>query len=104
MPHPSPVARVGQFPKPVQQPLACVGPCLVDPPVHQRLLPADSHGWVYQTPSNTTNQHNRSTTLNGSFTSSPEPWAEWHWEGSRVDGTRLDLRGVTIFGVRDGRI
>jgi ketosteroid isomerase-like protein len=31
-------------------------------------------------------------------------WAEWHWEGSRVDGTRLDMRGVTIFGVRDGRI
>jgi hypothetical protein len=30
--------------------------------------------------------------------------AEWHWEGSRVDGTRLNLRGVTIFGARDGRI
>jgi ketosteroid isomerase-like protein len=31
-------------------------------------------------------------------------WAEWHWRGTRVDGTRLDMRGVTIFGVRDGRI
>jgi ketosteroid isomerase-like protein len=31
-------------------------------------------------------------------------WAEWHWHGTRTDGTRLDMRGVTIFGVRDGRI
>jgi hypothetical protein len=27
-------------------------------------------------------------------------WAEWHWQGTRTDGTRLDMRGVTIFGVR----
>ena len=31
-------------------------------------------------------------------------WAEWHWQGTRIDGTRLDMRGVTIFGVRDDRI
>jgi hypothetical protein len=31
-------------------------------------------------------------------------WAEWHWHGTRADGSRLDMRGVTIFGVRDGRI
>jgi ketosteroid isomerase-like protein len=31
-------------------------------------------------------------------------WAEWHWHGTRTDGTRLDMRGVTIFGVRDDRI
>ena len=31
-------------------------------------------------------------------------WAEWHWHGTRADGTRLDMRGVTIFGVRDDRI
>ena len=31
-------------------------------------------------------------------------WAEWHWQGTRTDGTRLDMRGVTIFGVRDDRI
>ena len=31
-------------------------------------------------------------------------WGEWHWHGTRGDGTRLDMRGVTIFGVRDGRI
>jgi hypothetical protein len=31
-------------------------------------------------------------------------WAEWHWHGTRTDGTRLDMRGVAIFGVRDDRI
>jgi hypothetical protein len=31
-------------------------------------------------------------------------WAEWHWHGTRTDGTRLDMRGVTIFGVRDDRV
>jgi ketosteroid isomerase-like protein len=31
-------------------------------------------------------------------------WAEWHWHGTRIDGTRLDMRGVTIFGIRDDRL
>jgi hypothetical protein len=31
-------------------------------------------------------------------------WAEWHWHGTREDGTLLDIRGVTIFGIRDDRI
>jgi ketosteroid isomerase-like protein len=31
-------------------------------------------------------------------------WSEWRWTGTRKDGTRLDVRGVTITGVRDGRI
>jgi ketosteroid isomerase-like protein len=31
-------------------------------------------------------------------------WAEWHWSGTYADGTRLAMRGVTIFGVRDDRI
>jgi hypothetical protein len=31
-------------------------------------------------------------------------WAEWHWSGTRVDGTRLDMRGVTIFGIGEDRI
>lgn len=31
-------------------------------------------------------------------------WAEWHWTGTRADGSRLDLRGVTLFGVRDDRL
>jgi hypothetical protein len=30
--------------------------------------------------------------------------AEWHWRSTRTDGTRLDMRGVTIFGVRDDRV
>src|SRR4051812_25273140 len=25
-------------------------------------------------------------------------WTEWHWHGTRVDGTPFDMRGVTIFG------
>jgi ketosteroid isomerase-like protein len=31
-------------------------------------------------------------------------WAEWHWQGTKEDGSPLDERGVTIFGIRDGRI
>jgi ketosteroid isomerase-like protein len=31
-------------------------------------------------------------------------WAEWHWTGNRTDGSRLEMRGVTIFGVHDDRI
>lgn len=26
-------------------------------------------------------------------------WAEWEWSGTRRDGTRLTLRGVTILGI-----
>ncbi len=31
-------------------------------------------------------------------------WTEWAWTGTRTDGTRLNTRGVILFGVRDGRI
>ena len=31
-------------------------------------------------------------------------WAEWRWTGTRADGTHLDARGVTIFGVEEGRL
>jgi ketosteroid isomerase-like protein len=31
-------------------------------------------------------------------------WSEWRWFGTRADGSRLDVRGVTLFGVEDGRI
>ena len=27
-------------------------------------------------------------------------WAEWYWHGTRADGTRLEMRGVTIFGIQ----
>jgi ketosteroid isomerase-like protein len=33
-----------------------------------------------------------------------EEWAEWIWQGTKEDGTPLEERGVTIFGIRDGRI
>ena len=29
-------------------------------------------------------------------------WAEWNWHGTRADATPLVMRGVTVFGVRDG--
>jgi ketosteroid isomerase-like protein len=31
-------------------------------------------------------------------------WTEWHWTGTRADRSPLDIRGVTLFGIRDGRI
>lgn len=31
-------------------------------------------------------------------------WAEWHWQGTKADGSPLDERGATIMGIRDGRI
>lgn len=26
-------------------------------------------------------------------------WAEWHWSGTRPDGSALEMRGVTVLGV-----
>jgi ketosteroid isomerase-like protein len=31
-------------------------------------------------------------------------WGEWIWRGTKEDGAPLDERGVTIVGIRDGRI
>jgi ketosteroid isomerase-like protein len=31
-------------------------------------------------------------------------WSEWHWQGTHSDGTTLDMAGVIVCGVRDGRI
>jgi hypothetical protein len=31
-------------------------------------------------------------------------WSEWRWQGTRGDGSLLDMAGVIICGVRDGRI
>ena len=31
-------------------------------------------------------------------------WSEWRWTGSRADAAPLDMRGVTIFRIKDGRI
>jgi ketosteroid isomerase-like protein len=31
-------------------------------------------------------------------------WSEWHWQGTQSDGTPLDMAGVIVCGVREGRI
>jgi limonene-1,2-epoxide hydrolase len=31
-------------------------------------------------------------------------WSEWHWTGTRANEARLDIRGVTLFGIQDDRI
>jgi limonene-1,2-epoxide hydrolase len=31
-------------------------------------------------------------------------WSEWHWTGTRASEAPLDVRGVTLFGIEDGRI
>ena len=31
-------------------------------------------------------------------------WSEWRWRGHRSDGSPLDMAGVIVCGVRDGRI
>ena len=31
-------------------------------------------------------------------------WAEWEWQGTRQDKSKLLMRGVTIMGIEDGKI
>ena len=31
-------------------------------------------------------------------------WTEWHWTGTRAEGAPLDMRGVTLFRIANGRI
>lgn len=31
-------------------------------------------------------------------------WSEWSWTGTRTDGQDFQVRGVTLFEVRDGKI
>jgi hypothetical protein len=31
-------------------------------------------------------------------------WAEWHWQGTRTSGSALNLRGVSVTGLRNGII
>ena len=33
-----------------------------------------------------------------------EVWSEWRWQGTHADGSRLDMAGVIVFGVREERI
>ena len=29
-------------------------------------------------------------------------WSEWRWRGTQADGSRLDMAGAVVLGVRDG--
>ena len=31
-------------------------------------------------------------------------WAEWHWTGTRANEAPLDMRGVTLFGIKIDRV
>ena len=31
-------------------------------------------------------------------------WAEWEWQGTRRDNSKLSIRGVMIMGVKEGKI
>jgi ketosteroid isomerase-like protein len=31
-------------------------------------------------------------------------WSEWDWYGTRKDGSRLEMRGIVLMGVREGQI
>ena len=31
-------------------------------------------------------------------------WSEWHWQGTQSDGTRLDMAGVIVCGVRESKL
>jgi SnoaL-like domain len=31
-------------------------------------------------------------------------WSEWHWQGTQTGGGRLEMAGVIVFGVREGRV
>jgi ketosteroid isomerase-like protein len=44
------------------------------------------------------------TEVLGVAADSDTAWIEHDWSGTRADGTHLHMRGVNIFGIRDGRI
>jgi hypothetical protein len=39
------------------------------------------------------------STIHGDFA-----WAEWHWQGTRTSGSALNMRGVSVTGLRNGII
>lgn len=45
-----------------------------------------------------------SAQLLGYFLSNNSIWAEWEWQGTRQDKSRLLMRGVTIMGVENEKI
>jgi ketosteroid isomerase-like protein len=45
----------------------------------------------------------RSELIEGGATGDIE-WSEWRWRGTQSDGTLLDMAGVIVCGVRNGRL
>jgi ketosteroid isomerase-like protein len=39
-----------------------------------------------------------------SVTDGDTTWSEWHWSGTRDDGQPFEMRGVTLFEIRDAQI
>jgi ketosteroid isomerase-like protein len=39
-----------------------------------------------------------------SATDGDTTWTEWHWSGTRSDGQPFEMRGVTLFEIRDGQV
>jgi ketosteroid isomerase-like protein len=39
-----------------------------------------------------------------SVTDGDTAWSEWHWSGTRSDGEPFQMRGVTLFEIRDGQV
>ncbi len=42
--------------------------------------------------------------LRSSWEEDGQEWSEWPWTGTRADGEALDMAGVIVAGVRDGRM
>jgi ketosteroid isomerase-like protein len=42
--------------------------------------------------------------LIGAAATGETEWSEWRWRGTQSDGTRLDMAGVIVGGVRDGQL
>src|SRR6266536_518771 len=45
----------------------------------------------------------RSTLLRADAIGDTE-WSEWHWQGTHEDGSALEMAGVIVGGIRDGRL
>jgi ketosteroid isomerase-like protein len=45
-----------------------------------------------------------SARLLGHCQDSDQEWSEWRWSGTRTDAGELDMAGVLVLGVREGRI
>jgi SnoaL-like protein len=42
--------------------------------------------------------------LLGAAANGDTEWSEWRWRGTQADGAALDMAGVLVAGVRDGRL